>query len=158
MTRRSRRLLMALALLPAVTQLAQAQTRRMHIGPHFGYDFKVEELVLGGQFSAPIATRLEFYPSFDWYFVDPGTLWAVNADLKYRVAHDQPNWLYLGGGLNVARRKVASVGSTKAGFNLFAGAESLRGIIHPFGEARATLKDHSTFQIVAGLNITLGRH
>jgi len=65
---------------------------------------------------------------------------------------------FRGRGLNVSRRTIGSVKDTNAGFNLLAGAESLRGIIHPFGEARATLKDHSTFQIVAGLNITLGRH
>jgi hypothetical protein len=40
------------------------------------------------------------------------------------------------------------------GLNLFAGAESLKGRVHPFAEARLVLGDGSRFQLVGGLNIT----
>ncbi|PYP41419.1 MAG: hypothetical protein DMD43_06585 [Gemmatimonadetes bacterium] len=60
------------------------------------------------------------------------------------MAHDRPNWLDVGGGLNFADRRVSGVGSTHAGLNLFAGVESLRGWVHPFGEARNVNSQQST--------------
>jgi len=149
---------LTLALTPALGAVASAQTNRMHIGPQIAYDFDVEEVGLGAQFSVPIARRLEFYPSFMWYFVDPGSLWNLNADLKYRVASSQPHWLYVGTGLNISRRSNDAADNTDAGLNLFAGAESLKGRIHPFGEARLIISDGTRFQIAAGLNITLSSH
>ena len=148
----------ALALVSIAPALARAQTRRLHLGPHLGYEFSDENVALGAQLSVPIARRVEFYPSFDYYFVDPGSLWTLNGDIKYRVAHDRPNWLYIGSGLNFADRRVSGVGRTHAGLNLFAGVESLKGWVHPFGEARFTVSDDSRFQLQAGLNVTLGRH
>ena len=148
----------ALALGSTVPALAGAQTRRMHLGPRLGYEFSDGNAVLGAQFSVPLARRFEFYPSFDYYFVDPGSLWTLNGDFKYRVARGRPDWLYVGTGLNFADRRIAGVGTTSAGLNLLAGVESLKGWVHPFGEARFTISDDSRFQLQAGLNFTLGRH
>ena len=156
MSGRWRGAIVGVACLAAVASGAQAQTRSMHIGPQIAYDFDVEDIGLGAQFSTPIMNRLEFYPSFMFYFVDPGSFWNLNADLKWRVARDQPNWLYVGGGLNVARASFAGEGNTDIGLNLLAGAESLKGKIHPFAEARLILSDGSRFQIGGGLNITIG--
>ena len=41
----------------------------MHLGPQINYDFDIEEIGIGAQFSVPMAKRLEFYPSFIWYFI-----------------------------------------------------------------------------------------
>lgn len=138
----------------------QAQTNRGHVGPRVSYDFDADDLGIGAQFSLPIHSRLEFYPSFDVFFVDPGSLWQINADLKYRVSSVRSaDWLYVGGGLGVRRVDTGSVSDAHALFNAFVGAESLRGAIHPFGEARVSLGDDSTFQLAGGINITLGhRH
>ncbi len=139
--------------------LANAQTPRSHLGPHLSYNFDAEKFGIGAQFSAPLARRLEFYPSADVYFVDHGSLWALNVDLKYRVpTTDRSDWLYVGGGLNLTTAGANGSHTTDSGANLILGAESLRGVVHPFGEARLTLRDGSTFQIAGGLNITLGRH
>ena len=145
-------------LFSCVAAIGRAQTRTMHIGPRLGYEFADDEVVLGAQFSIPFARRLELYPSFDYYFIDPGSLWALNADIKYRLPLGRPNWLYLGGGLNFSDLRVAGVGSTHAGLNLLGGVESLRGTVHPFGEGRFIISDDSRFQLQAGLNITLGGH
>lgn len=135
-----------------------AQTRNMHIGPRVSYNFDVERVAIGAQFGLPIANRLEFYPSFDYYLVDEGSLWALNGDLKYRVFPERPRWLYIGAGVNLARAGFGNQHETDVGFNLLGGVESLRGWIHPFAEARLTIGDGSSFQIAGGLNITLGRH
>lgn len=153
MALRVSRLATALVLATALAGTARAQTSRFHLGPRISYQFDLEKLGIGAQFSAPIARYLEFYPSFD-YFIDSGSFWNLNADLKYRLAGASVHWLYLGAGLNLAH----SGDNTRAGLNLFAGAESLKGRVHPFGEFRFTANHGSTGQIAVGLNFTLGHH
>ena len=158
MRARLRGAVVALAMLPALAAVAEGQTNRMHLGPQINYDFDIEEIGIGAQFGAPLANRLEFYPCFVWFFVDPGSFWYLYADLKYRVASSQPHWLYVGAGLNLSRFSFEGEGNTDAALNLLAGAESLRGRIHPFVEGRLVLGDGSRFQLAAGLNFTLGAH
>lgn len=158
MRARLRGALVALAMLPGLAAAAEGQTNRMHLGPQINYDFDFEDFGIGAQFGAPLMNRLEFYPSFVWFFRDPGSLWNLNADLKYRVASDRPNWLYVGAGLNIARFDAGDADDTNVGLNLLAGAESLKGRIHPFVEGRLILGDGSRFQLAAGLNFTLGAH
>jgi hypothetical protein len=135
---------------------AQAQ-QRSHFGPQIGYNFDYEALVIGAQFSAPLGPQLELYPSFNYFFLDAGSAFAVNLDVKYRLPMENPNWLYLGGGLNVTR--ISNGGSsTDAALNLILGIESRRGNVHPFGEFRATLGDGTLLQLVGGLNFTLRGH
>ena len=154
---RMSRIATALVAAAALAGTAQAQTNRLHIGPRLSYQFDVEEFGIGAQLSVPIANHLEFYPSFDYFFVDNGSFWNLNADLKYRIASQTIRWLYVGTGLNIARSSNGE-SHTDAGLNLFAGAESLKGRVHPFAEFRFTAGDGSTGQISAGLNITFGRH
>ena len=161
MTRKTSRLMMAALpalLLAAGTSIAQAQTGRAHLGVRGMYNFDIEEFGLGAQATIPVGTFLQFYPSFDYFFIDPGNLFAFNADLKYALTGSNFNWLYLGGGLNVTRAESGGASDSQTGLNLFAGVESLRGSIHPFGEIRFTVGDGSSGQVVFGLNFTLGRH
>lgn len=156
---RTSRLVIAGALLSAFAGTVQAQTSRLHLGPRISYQFDVKEVGLGAQLSVPVAHHLEFYPSFDYFFVDPGSLWQVNADLKYRLDGQNLNWLYVGSGLNIAHASAGGGSDTQAGLNLFGGIESLKGWVHPFGELRITVGSGSTAMIAAGLNFTLGgRH
>ncbi|MFN0181638.1 MAG: hypothetical protein ACKVZ0_22750 [Gemmatimonadales bacterium] len=137
---------------------AQAQTDRLHLGPRISYQFDLEEIGIGLQLGVPIAKNLEFYPSFDYFLVDPGTFWNLNADLKYRLPDPSIRWLYLGGGLNIARASGGGSARTRAGVNLLAGVESLKGRVHPFGEFRFTANDGSTGQLAVGVNFTLSSH
>lgn len=155
MTFRIASLAAALVLASVFVGTAEAQGARMHLGPRLSYQFDLEEIGVGAQFSTPLARHLEFYPSFDYFFVDPGSFWQLNADLKYSVPSRELHWLYLGSGLNISRRGARGAHDTQAGLNLFAGAESRRGRIHPFGEFRVTVGDGSTAQIAAGVNFTL---
>ncbi|NOT08902.1 MAG: hypothetical protein HOP28_11940 [Gemmatimonadales bacterium] len=147
-----------LALATALAGTAQAQTNRLHLGPRVSYQFDLEKAGVGVQLGVPIARYLEFYPSFDLFFVDRGSFWHINADLKYRIAAASVSWLYIGGGLNIARSGFGTFHDTRTGLNLFVGAESLRGRVHPFGEFRFIANDGSTTQIAVGLNFTLRRH
>ncbi len=151
------RLVPVLALCLATAGVAEAQSGQTHFGPRLSYQFDLEKFGLGAQFSAPLAQSLEFYPSFDYYFVDVGSFWNVNADLKYRMPAESAGWLYLGAGLNIARASFNGNGSTDAGVNAFVGAESRAGRVHPFAEFRFTSNNGSTGQISVGLNFTMGR-
>ena len=133
---------------------AGAQSGRAHLGPRLSYDFDFEEFGVGAQLSVPVARRLEFYPSFDYFFVERGSLTQLNIDLKYRVPADF-NWLYVGAGLNVTRRAVNDVDFNDTGLNLFGGYESMRGRVHPFVEVRVIAGDGSRAQLAGGLNFTL---
>jgi hypothetical protein len=84
MLRRFRQIALGLGFATALAGAAHAQ--RPHIGGHLLYNFDVEEFGIGAQFSYPVSRKLEFYPSFDYYFVDPGSLWQLNADLKYKLS------------------------------------------------------------------------
>jgi hypothetical protein len=157
MTHYSRAATLAVALAMLASSAASAQTSHSHLGVHALYNSTFDDFGAGAQFSAPIAHHLEFYPSFDWYFDVPhATVWEGNLDLKYRALGDRSDWFYVGTGFNIHRQKVYEFTDTQEGWNLFMGAESIRGQVHPFAEARATVTNHTRFQIQAGLNFTLG--
>jgi hypothetical protein len=139
----------------ATAVTANAQTSRPHVGPRIGYNFDAEDISLGGQLSFPIGRRLEFYPSADVTLVDPGSMFAVNIDLKYRLpAGSSMDWLYLGTGLGIVSRSFNDNDNTDTGLNVLLGAESLRGRVHPFVEGRVLISDGSMAQLMGGLNFT----
>ena len=155
MLNRVRAALFAAVLVVGATATAQAQTHRTHFGPRLSYNFDAEAVGLGVQLGLPVASHLEFYPSLDVFFVDVGSLLGINADIKYRVGRADASWLYVGTGLNISRFSFNGNSKSDAGLNLFAGAESLKGRVHPFGEIRLTVGNGSTAQLAGGLNFTL---
>jgi hypothetical protein len=144
--------------LMASTADAQRRARRRAIvhqgptyGPHLGYNFDVDDLLLGAQVTWPITPDFGLYPSFDYYFVDPGSLWSLNFDLKYRPPTRYGAW-YLGGGLNYSRRSAGGVSASDTGLNLLTGLEGRRGRMRPYAEGKFILGDGSSFQIVGGVS------
>jgi hypothetical protein len=128
---------------------------RPHIGAHLSYNFKAEELGIGPQLYIPVAHRFEVYPSFDYYFVDNGSLWQLNGDLKFK-GREEHSWWYLGAGLAVSRASFGGFHNTDVGANVLGGLETLIGQkVHPYFEARLTFRDNTVFQLAGGLNITI---
>jgi len=141
------------AALLACTATARAQ--RAHIGPHAGYDFDRNVALAGGQISLPLSRYVELYPSVDVYFVDTGTLIGFNGDLKLRLQPGQPLQLYVGGGLDALRAHAGSTSATDTGWDLLGGIETRLGYSHPYIEGKVLQHNGSTFQLMAGINITL---
>lgn len=135
-------------------RVAAALASGPRIGGHLGYNFDVEELLLGAQFSYPITPRIDLYPTFDYYFVDPGSLWSLNFDLKFRPP-TRYGAFYVGGGLNISRSSVAGTGNTDTGLNLLSGLEGRRRSMAPYVEAKLIVGDGSSFQVVGGLNFRM---
>ena len=144
-------------MLAAGSAAAPAQTSHSHVGAHLLYNSDYDDFGVGAQLSIPVVRHLEFYPSFDYYFQSPGSVWELNADVKYRASGRRFDWIYVGTGFNLDRQSYGT-SATTGGWNLLAGAESIRGQVHPFGEMRVTVADHTRFQVQGGINITLGRH
>ncbi len=148
-------LLGALALMATSARAIQAQTHQVHLGPRLSYHFDAEEIGLGVQMGIPLTRHLEFYPSIDNFFVDAGSFVSLNADLKLRVPLEASNWLYVGTGVNFARTSFRDINNTRTGLNVFLGAESRKGRVHPFGEIRFISNDGTSAQGAIGLNITM---
>ena len=160
MNRWALRALVMLVLVALVAAPAQAQRRRRPIGTadagprfgaHVGYNFDVDKPLLGAQLSWPVAPSLDLYPSFDYYFVSNGSLWALNFDLKYRPPTVYRFW-YVGGGLNWSHASAGGVSGSNTGLNLLTGLEGRRGRTRPYIEGKLILDNGSSFQIVGGIS------
>jgi hypothetical protein len=157
------RMLVAGLLLTVVAANADAQGRgrargrtapatpRPHFGGHLGYNFDVDNLLLGAQLSFPITPRVDLYPSFDFYFVDPGSLWALNFDVRFRPP-SRYGAFYAGGGINYSRFSGGGGSNSDTNLNLFTGLEGRRQRVWPYVEARLILGDGSSFQLAGGLS------
>lgn len=123
------------------------------VGPHLGYNFDADALTLGVQATLPLTARVDLYPSLDYYFVSPVTLWAINVDMKFRPPTRTGAW-YLGGGIDYLHTSAGG-GSGDVNLNFLGGLEARRRPLVPFVEGRLTLGSGSTFQIVGGINFRL---
>lgn len=157
MNRWATRLVLVLVLLVVVASTAQAQRRRRQpgaavnsgptYGAHLGYNFDVDDVLLGAQLSWPISRDLAFYPQFDYYFVDNGSLWSLNFDLKWRPPTRRRMW-YVAGGLNW----LHAGDNSDTNLGLATGLEGNRGKTRPYLEGRFVLGDETMFQIVGGIS------
>lgn len=147
-------LFIAGVLLAGASTPAQAQGRS-HIGPHVGYNFDFQRALVGAQLLLPLGRRVELYPSFDYYFVDSGSLFGINADLKFRFPTGGPSVFYAGGGVNWLRASAGGNSNTDTGWDFLFGLESRWGVTHPYVEGRVITHTNSAFQIAGGLNITI---
>lgn len=154
------KILVAFLALAVVTTAADAQRRggrrgrgggaaaRPEIGGHAGYNFDAEVAFAGAQMAIPVAKKVDFYPSFDYYFLDQAT-WALNFDARLRPQVANRNG-YIGGGINLTHQT-----DTDTNVNLFAGVEGRRGNLRPYAEARLIFGNGTTFQIQGGLSVPL---
>lgn len=137
---------------------AEAQRRtgtldRPRVGPHLGYNFDADALTLGVQATLPVTARVELYPSLDYYAIRPGTLWAINVDMKFRPP-TRTGAPYVGGGIDYLHTSAGG-GSGDVNLNFFGGLEARRRPFVPYAEGRLILGSGSMFQIVGGFNFKL---
>ncbi len=141
-------------LVMATSAGAQGST---HVGARIGYNFRTEEAILSANLTVPMTNRVEFYPSVDIYTPETGTRMGFNGDLKVLFPMSPGPQFYVGGGVGVLNRTEGDFSNTDVGANLLMGLESRSGWIHPFAEGKVLLHDRSQFQLIGGLNLTIGR-
>lgn len=136
--------------------------RTVEVGLRTGYDFDTDDWALGLQARFPIASIVEFIPSGDYFFVENGTSFQVNADLAVPLAPRGALYGGAGAGLFVRDPGLPGVDTqTEFGLNLLVGLEPgrLRGSrFRWFVEARwFVIKGDNPFRLAAGINFPLGR-
>ncbi|HET9385248.1 MAG TPA: hypothetical protein VFO67_08885 [Gemmatimonadales bacterium] len=156
------RVLLVLMLLVLVASTAEAQRRSRRrggsavnsgptYGAHLGYNFDIDDMLLGAQLSWPITPDLAFYPQFDYYFVSDGSLWSLNFDLKWRPPTRRRVW-YVAGGLNWAHASSGGTSGSDTNLGLATGLEGSRGKTRPYVEGRFILGNETSFQLVGGIS------
>ena len=160
MTRERHRTFLLATVATLLAGAADAQRRtgggtldRPRVGPHVGYNFDAVALTVGVQATLPLTARVDVYPSFDYYAISPGTLWAINVDMKFRPP-TRTGALYVGGGIDYLHTSAGG-GSGDVNLNFLGGLEARRLRFVPYVEGRLILGSGSTFQIVGGFNFKL---
>jgi len=133
------------------TAAAPAAAQRASYGVHVGYNFDVNDPLVGAQATFPFSRYVAFYPTFDYYFTRGVSIWALNGDLKlYPGAY---HVFYVASGINYTHQSVNGNGSSTTNLNLVAGLEGHRRFGAPYLEGRLILGNgSSSFQIVGGLS------
>ena len=67
-----RRIVTAVVLLASAAAVSRAAAQRSHFGLHGGYNFDINEGLIGAQIHMPLSRSIELYPSFDYYLVNSG--------------------------------------------------------------------------------------
>ncbi len=144
------------ALLVAVSAPGAA-AQNTHVGARIGYNFDSKEAVLSANLAVPMTSRVDFYPSLDVYTPDRGNKIGFNGDVKIGFPLGTGSRWYAGGGIGIVNRNVGEFANTDVGANLLGGMESTVGWIHPFVEGKVLLHDRTQFQLIGGINLTMGR-
>lgn len=126
----------------------------VRVGPHIGYNFDADALNLGLQATMPLTPQVELYPSFDYYFVSPAKLWALNLDVKFRPPTPR-RALYIGGGLDYLHSSGNGASSGDVNLSLIGGWEVRRSPVAPYAEGRILLGHGSAFQVAGGISFYL---
>ncbi|MGH7539303.1 MAG: hypothetical protein ACREMF_11765 [Gemmatimonadales bacterium] len=146
----------------AAQRRASGQSARPSLGPQVGFATSNFDFFIGAQFSYPVASQFDIYPSFVIFF--PGnnvTAWALNADVRYWPRLNTPNpGLYLGGGLNVTHASVSvpgvgSASASDAGLGLLGGWEFKAVQVRPFAQLRIVIGDADRIEFGGGINFRL---
>ena len=149
------------ALLVSLTMAAApaAAQSTSYVGMRIGYNFRSEEPLVSAHLQVPMTSQIYFYPSLDVYAPETGNRIGFNGDVKVRLPSSSAMGprLYAGAGIGVTNRNEDGFSNSDIGANLLFGVESQIGWLHPFAEGKFMIYDRTQFQVVAGVNITLGR-
>ncbi len=125
------------------------------IGMHAAYNFNdLNEAALGGHAIVGLPGGFAFYPAFQSYFVEPGTLWRVSATLRWapRGGGVAP---YVGAGPYWLRSSAGGLSETDMGFIGQLGAEARLRNLQPFTELQLLKDGAVSTEFVAGFRIVL---
>jgi hypothetical protein len=137
-----------LALGAAAFDQAQAQT---HFGVRGGFYMEQDRGFVGAHLLNKIQRNWMFMPNFEYVFVEPGSLFTINADLHYDFPSRSNTIFYLGGGLGIAHFSYQDFANTDVGLNLLTGISFSRRPVIPFIQAKVTITDDTQLIIGGGL-------
>jgi hypothetical protein len=163
----TRRIILVLALtlgaFAAMSTEAEDASAQIRVGAHGGYNFDVEEGLVGadlwvGIFSLSEAIQIHGNASFHWYFADEGlNLWGLdlNVPVLFKLGTDivRP---YAGIGLAIfhaaSDNDTIEFSDTTFAFNILGGAMFLAdGRFNPYVQFRYYIADNSGGELIGGV-------
>ncbi len=113
---------------------------------------------IGGGILTGLTAGWYFNPNLEYVFVDPGSLWTVNADFHYDFTRAGDWSIWAGGGPALVVRDYGNGGrrhnsdtTTDFGVNALAGIGLVRGPVRPFAQAKILLSDNTEGVLAIGL-------
>jgi len=128
---------------------AEAQTR---FGVRGGVYLDQDDPFVGAHVVHKIQRGWMFNPNFEYVFVEPGSMFTINADLHYDLPSRSSTVFWLGGGLGISHFSVRDFNNTDTGLNLLMGASFGRRGAIPFVQVKVRVADDS--QLVLGGGVT----
>src|SRR5574341_581456 len=119
---------------------AEAQTR---FGVRGGIYLDQDEPFAGAHFIHTIQPHWIFTPNFEYVFVEPGSMFTINADLHYDLPSRTNTIFWLGAGLGISRFALEESANTDTGLNLLMGVSFGRRPAIPFLQVKLMLMDES---------------
>ncbi len=113
---------------------------------------------IGGGILTGLTAGWYFNPNLEYVFVDPGSLWTVNADFHYDFTRAGAWSIWAGGGPALVvrdfgndRRHRRQDTTTDFGINALAGVGLLRGPVRPFAQVKILLSDNTEGVLAIGV-------
>lgn len=151
-----------------VVVIPQTGMSQVKVGPAVGYDVDAEAAMLGGELGFGVSLSEDVTimgnPSFSYYFIDGGSLVAVDFDGHYDFPIDGSVTPYAGAGLGLRRfsfdvpddtnfpNSQIDDSHTDLVFNLLGGARfEVESAFEPFAEIKLSSGDGSTVGLLGGI-------
>ncbi len=113
---------------------------------------------VGGGILTGLTAGWYFNPNVEYVFVDPGSLWTVNADFHYDITRAGDWSIWAGGGPALVvrdygndRRHRNDNTTTDLGVNALAGIGLVHGPVRPFFQAKVLLSNDTQGVLAFGL-------
>ncbi len=150
---KARNMLMAALFLAALiggvfVNEAEAQTR---FGVRGGIYMDRDEPFVGAHFAHAVQKQWQFNPSFEYVLVERGSLFSINADLRYVLPSRSSTAFWLGGGLGISHFSFRDFNKTDLGLNLITGVDFGRGPMTPFVQVKVMVLDDTELVLGGGL-------
>ncbi len=128
---------------------AEAQTR---FGVRGGVYMDRDEPFLGAHLSSALQKQWQFNPNFEYVLVERGSLFSINADLRYVLPSRSTTAFWVGSGLGISHFSFRDFNQTDLGLNLITGVDFGRGPLTPFVQVKVMVLDET--ELVLGGGIT----
>jgi hypothetical protein len=130
------------------------------IGPHIGINFDANDIFIGGQAHAPVATigsnPIYVNPRLDFYLKDNVTLIGINANGYYQFGSNKKDvTFHAGGGLALLWLNSEGANDTDLGLNLLGGLKFRFVGIQWVSQLEVTIGSGNDFELLVGPTFAL---
>jgi len=114
----------------------------------------LSDLFIGGEYLAPIGSRIFLNPNIEYIFVADGSYWTFNLDAHYDFPTYSDVYVWTGGGIGILHfsPKGPPDATTNVGLNLLFGLGfGTASTIIPYVQGKAIISDNTDFEFGLGI-------